>query len=84
MNSVIFSQNQQCLKLKSRVLIALKWEINRLSVFKTLQIIFWYYQNKDIQLFLMNAYFSYTAHCAHCNRSNINHTFWKKPCHSVL
>ena len=45
MNFVIFSQNQQFLKLKSRVEIALKWETNRLSVFETLQIIFWYHQN---------------------------------------
>ena len=46
-----------------RVKIALKWEANGLSVFKTFQIIIWYQQNQNMQLFLMNAYFGYTAHC---------------------
>ena len=46
-----------------RVKIALKWEANELSVFETFQIIIWYQQNQNMQLFLMNAYFGYTARC---------------------
>ena len=46
-----------------RVKIVLKWKANELSVFETFQIIIWYQQNQNMQLFLMNAYFVYTAHC---------------------
>ena len=37
-----------------RVKIALKWEANELSVFETFQIIIWYQQNQNMQLFLAN------------------------------
>ena len=62
-NLFIFSRNQEFLDPKIRVKISLKWESNGLSVFKTFQIIIWYQQNQNMQLFLMNAYFGNTDHC---------------------